>query len=125
MSPGWTEVSWWSRWDSNPPAVWKQRSFAVQPGLLGYRKERKGILSAPLMPPKIPEVRAGPLTEQTRPSSRKDIRHGMLIGPLFADASVSEPSPVQHVPVLQVHDVLEHKPAAAPQAIPKCEPHLH
>jgi hypothetical protein len=27
--------------------------------------------------------------------------------------------------VLQVHDVLEHKPAAAPQAMPKCEPHLH
>src|SRR5258708_6945814 len=23
-----------SRWDSNPPAIWKQWSFAVQPGLL-------------------------------------------------------------------------------------------
>ncbi len=96
----------------------------MQPGLLGYRKEREAILSAPLMPPKILEVMAGRLTEQTRPSSRKDIRHDMLIGPLFADASVSQPSPVQHVPVLQVHDVLEHKPAAA-QAMPKCEPHLH
>ena len=31
----------------------------MQPGLLGYCKEREGILSAPLMPPKIPEVRAG------------------------------------------------------------------
>jgi hypothetical protein len=29
-------ISWWSRWDSNPPAVWKQRSFAVQLGLLRY-----------------------------------------------------------------------------------------
>ena len=41
---------WWTRWDSNPPAVWKQRSFAVQPGLPRYSKERKGILSAPLLP---------------------------------------------------------------------------
>jgi hypothetical protein len=31
----------------------------VQPGLQRYRKEREGILSAPLMPPKIHEVRAG------------------------------------------------------------------
>ena len=31
----------------------------MQPGLQRYRKEREGILSAPLMPPKIPEVRAG------------------------------------------------------------------
>ena len=37
---------WWSRWDSNPPAVWKQRSFAVQPDLLRYSKERDGILTA-------------------------------------------------------------------------------
>jgi hypothetical protein len=48
-----------------------------------------------------------------------------IIGPLHTHAEVSEPSPVQHTHALQVHDVLEHKPAAATQAMGKCEPHLH
>ena len=38
------------RWGSNPPAVWKQRSFAEHPGLLSNWKEWWGILSAPLLP---------------------------------------------------------------------------
>src|SRR5258706_7804882 len=28
--------SWWSRWDSNLPAVWKQRSCVAHPGLPRY-----------------------------------------------------------------------------------------
>jgi hypothetical protein len=58
----------------------------VQPGLPRYRKEREGILSAHLMPPKIPEIRTG-RSEQTRPANRKHIRHGMRVlrsNPRFA-----------------------------------------
>jgi hypothetical protein len=33
---GSNSLQWWSRWDSNPPTLWKQRSCAVHPGLLRY-----------------------------------------------------------------------------------------
>ena len=33
---GSNSLQWWSRWDSNPPWVRKQRSFAEQPGLQRY-----------------------------------------------------------------------------------------
>ena len=33
---GSNSLQWWSRWDSNPPTVWKQRSFAAHFGLLSH-----------------------------------------------------------------------------------------